>query len=620
MLVLLSLAASAETTVRVDPQSVFQTFEGWGTSLCWWANMAGSFSAPTRQRIAQDLFTLNDNGLGLTIVRFNAGGGENPALPNSMEVRARMEGYWPAPDASYNWDADQTQRTILADAIGAARGAGLRLKFEVFANSPPWWMTISGSATGNTGPDGKPAENLRPDQFENFASYLIQVTEFLETSYRIKVDSISPFNEPTSAWWTYGGRQEGCFFTHASMARLVSIFQSKLGDARPRLAAPEDWSFPQSIVSWDSWATDTQAAIGRINTHAYSGNGRSTLRARAEQSRKKIRVSEYGDGDGSGRTLAATVLEDLKYLEASSWVNWQAVSPDHWGMLANDYVSEAYNREVKFYVMAQFSRFLRPGYRIIGADDPRCLAAFDSRTGTLALVFTNVSAVQEAVHFDLSRFNLPAKTGEWYQTEFLNASGDRLARRVLLTPGGKFLDVELQPSSISTFVIEARPTLADAGFSGSGVYSLRNVATGLYMSIDDTSTPAVTAGAPLTLRDRQNSAVQKFRIDAVESGWFRLVNRCSGYDVNVRGASLNPGTPLIQWLETNIAETAKNSQWSFEWNDDGTCRIKGRQSGLYIEPLDPSGSALVQNIRGTETQLWTLQRVEPHSAKAPPSR
>src|SRR5579872_1825091 len=198
MLPILSLAAGADTTVRVDPQSVFQTFEGWGTSLCWWANMAGSFSAPTRQRIAQDLFTLNDNGLGLTIVRFNAGGGENPALPNSMELRARMEGYWPALDASYNWDADQTQRTILADAIGAARGVGLRLKFEVFANSPPWWMTISGSATGNTGPDGKPAENLRPDQFENFASYLIQVTEFLETNYRIKVDSISPFNEPTS--------------------------------------------------------------------------------------------------------------------------------------------------------------------------------------------------------------------------------------------------------------------------------------------------------------------------------------------------------------------------------------------------------------------------------------
>ena len=44
-------------------------------------------------------------------------------------------------------------------------------------------------------------------------------------------------------------------------------------------------------------------------------------------------------------------------------------------MLGNDYISEAYTREIKFSVMGHFSRFLRPGYKIIGTDDPRCLAA-----------------------------------------------------------------------------------------------------------------------------------------------------------------------------------------------------------------------------------------------------
>lgn len=174
------------------------------------------------------------------------------------------------------------------------------------------------------------------------------------------MDSISPFNVATSAWWTYGGRQKGCFFKHESMARLISVLHSKLAGRRYRIAAPEDWSLPQSIASWDSWSSDTQAAIGRINTHAYSGAGRSTLLARAERNGVKIRMSEYGDGDGSGQKLAATILEDLKYLEASSWVNWQAVSPDNWGMLRNDYISEAYTRDLKFFVMGQFSRFLRP--------------------------------------------------------------------------------------------------------------------------------------------------------------------------------------------------------------------------------------------------------------------
>lgn len=66
-----------------------------------------------------------------------------------------MEGYWPSPDRGFNWDADQSQRAILAEAIDAARTVGLPLSFEVFANSRAWWMTVSGSATGNTGPDGK---------------------------------------------------------------------------------------------------------------------------------------------------------------------------------------------------------------------------------------------------------------------------------------------------------------------------------------------------------------------------------------------------------------------------------------------------------------------------------
>lgn len=114
MMLLFSSPALPQITVTVDPHSVFQTFEGWGTSLCWRANMAGRFSLPTRMRIAQDLFTLNDGGLGFTIVRFNAGGGENPSIRKTMELRARMEGYWPGPDQSYNWTQIKPSELFLA--------------------------------------------------------------------------------------------------------------------------------------------------------------------------------------------------------------------------------------------------------------------------------------------------------------------------------------------------------------------------------------------------------------------------------------------------------------------------------------------------------------------------
>ena len=36
-------AAQAQTKVVVDPGKKYQLFEGWGTSLCWWAELVGGW-------------------------------------------------------------------------------------------------------------------------------------------------------------------------------------------------------------------------------------------------------------------------------------------------------------------------------------------------------------------------------------------------------------------------------------------------------------------------------------------------------------------------------------------------------------------------------------------------
>ena len=50
-----------------------QAFEGWGTSLCWFANVAGGYPDPQRNYLADLLFDLK-KGLGLQICRYNIGG------------------------------------------------------------------------------------------------------------------------------------------------------------------------------------------------------------------------------------------------------------------------------------------------------------------------------------------------------------------------------------------------------------------------------------------------------------------------------------------------------------------------------------------------------------------
>ena len=34
-------AAPGHLPIRVDPQTAQQVWQGWGTSLCWWANVVG---------------------------------------------------------------------------------------------------------------------------------------------------------------------------------------------------------------------------------------------------------------------------------------------------------------------------------------------------------------------------------------------------------------------------------------------------------------------------------------------------------------------------------------------------------------------------------------------------
>ena len=80
----------AADAVRVDPTVRLQTVEGWGTSLAWWASVIGGWSEATRNAIA-DLVFNPLGGLGLNVVRYNIGGGDDPRH-NHMRPGAAVPG------------------------------------------------------------------------------------------------------------------------------------------------------------------------------------------------------------------------------------------------------------------------------------------------------------------------------------------------------------------------------------------------------------------------------------------------------------------------------------------------------------------------------------------------
>ena len=257
--------------------------------------------------------------LKLNIVRYNIGGGENPTLTNSpTEYRARMAGFEPNPGV-WDWSADANQRWMLRAAV--ARGAN---RVVAFANSPPYWMTVSGSVTGST---NGTSNNLQIGYEDDFAVYLATVMSNLMVLDGIAFESATPVNEPAASWWKYGGRQEGCHTDSAQQARLVNLLRSEL-DVRnlpAGIVASEDSDEQSTINSINGYDATARSNVFRIVTHTYGANNPMGVRNLAASLHKPLWVSEYGDGDGTGLRMARRIRDDIATMWARAWVYWQVV-------------------------------------------------------------------------------------------------------------------------------------------------------------------------------------------------------------------------------------------------------------------------------------------------------
>lgn len=427
--------------VTVDPSSVLvDNFDGWGTSLCWWAHVCGGYS--NRESYAHLAFTT----LGLNIVRYNIGGGENPSLTNFMSLRARVPGFEPA-DSIWNWDVDQNQRWMLKRAV--ALGANHVI---AFANSPPWWMTVSHSVTGSTNGTNN---NLQAGYENAFAQYLVNVVSNLTLLDEVKFDAITPMNEPVANWWVYGGRQEGCHMDATQQNRVVNDLASALAGTTlaAGIDASEDNDEQNTINSLNGYDAWTRSKVTLIASHTYGANGPAELRNTALALRKPLWISEYADGDASGLPMARRIHDDITQSFARAWVYWQVVDNyGGWGCLYNPEDGSSntnYTFNEKFYVMWQFSHFIRPGFQIFHASGTNSLVAYDSTNHHLVIVTLNDSTNSKYYQYDLTRLGFTGSMAGCWRT----SAGEHGTPLQAVSLVNRQFAAYAAPKSVTTFVI-----------------------------------------------------------------------------------------------------------------------------------------------------------------------
>lgn len=470
---------SATETVSLKNAVGDRPFEGFGTSLCWWANRVG-YSDELTQKSAELFF--GEDGLGLSIIRYNIGGGDDPTHDHITRTDSAIPG-WMNKEGVYDYTADSNQLNVLKYAVEAA---GEDAKVELFSNSPPYFMTVSGCASGSD-KDRKYKTNLKDDCFDDFAEYLATVTDYICNDLNMPVVSLSPMNEPVIVnWHSYSVKQEGCNIEEGEdQSRVIeetyaAMERHKLC-GKVALAACDETSPYRQIEEYYSLTDAARACVSRVNVHSYHTESIKKLGSVARENNLNLWMSEVDcketAGTGAGEMSAALglgnkIIYDINSLNPSAWVIWQIIGshickdgymgrqdagmPDlnggYWGTAVADHDNGEIILTQKYYAFGQFSKFIRPEARIIRCS-AETLAALNC-DGSVAIVAINSTQSPKTKIFDLKDFDKSFSSVQTIRTSGGIKDGEQLKEIPSPALRSDSFTATLKANSITTFIIK----------------------------------------------------------------------------------------------------------------------------------------------------------------------
>jgi len=428
-------ATNATTSAQctVDWNDVHQQIDGFGGGVVF---LDAGLDPVTSANMNTLYGTNNSTQLGLTLLR----------------VRI---------DPTTNWV------TALSDAQKAvARGAG------VLATpwTPPASMKDNGMLTNGS---------LLPAQYASYVSYLKNFAGYM-SSNGAPLRAISVQNEPD--WPT---TYESCVW---SATQFLSFFRTNapaIGSTPVMMPESLGYNFSYSDPTLNDPVAVTN--VGLVGGHLY---GVTTIKdyTNAHNKGKPTWMTEFLLNDqtiGSAIITARQIHDCLAIGNMSAYIWWKCLGD------ANGLVNASGVPQKRGFVMAQFSRFVHPGFNRIGVTNNVNSAAISAFKETNSLRFaivgintnTNTSIIQT---FQLTNFTAASVT-PWITSETLSLAG----QSDVAVSNGVFTYM-LPPLSVVTFVgqmaTNTPPVLAAVAnqtINAGTFLTITNVAT-------DTNQPAQT--------------------------------------------------------------------------------------------------------------------------------
>lgn len=326
------------------PSSSSWSWDGWGCSLAWFADVIGA-----RPDVTAEISRLLFRDLGLDHVRYNIGA-SSPDVSSAFRPGGAVPCVKPRPDAPVDLDLDRRQLDVLRCALRDRPDIGV----HVFCNSPPHYMTRSGSSKGAR---DRWSNNLRDECIPGFVAFVEEVVEALEADLGVVVRTVELFNEPYSfVWVDPASRQEGCRVGSRQSSAVLSTALASSGIGGRQCAFDEN-SVLDALVRMVRVPASLWSRARVVGVHTYAltefSDGWWAKVASAFQDNALLRrflaswtrrrgvplcVTEYGTGKSAAH-LVRHVLRDLRTLKPTAWCYWQPVedASSSWGLVALDF-------------------------------------------------------------------------------------------------------------------------------------------------------------------------------------------------------------------------------------------------------------------------------------------
>jgi len=460
------------------------TLVGIGASGAWWSEPVAAFGPRTVAQVGRLLYSRE--GLALSQFRFNIGGGG-----------VGVTTWWKAPPSFFlsNGQFDFNDDPAGVEFLLQAQRWGVR-DLVGFVNSAPPAFTSNHHSCGGT---------LLARDIPAYALELAETVQGIWRTFHVRLRYVSPMNEPVGSQAPC--RQEGMAVPVSERGPLVVDLARDLARLAPwaRVIADESSYATQLLNQAPQWLAypGARRALAALAVHGYDYPSRAVLRQVALLGRREglpIWDTEIccfdGEGFGyqydptmtSGLWLARTIYKDLMVEDASVFDWWIALSPDlgcspaadptcfqdinplgrNDGLIYFDLngVRDGDRRlylTKRYYVLGQFSRYLRPGMKLVPVvtSDARVEALAGLSRSRLVLVLIDLTPAASPpvpIQIDLPDGLRLDRLVTGYMTDPRISWGQ--APRATLA--GSTVLVLNQPDSVTTYVWTLRGSSREA--------------------------------------------------------------------------------------------------------------------------------------------------------------